>query len=337
MLDIYDEQLNKKKELYRVEEEIQLNPYIQEVSPMLISHSKKFMFFHMIKTAGKSISEPLLKYTSFDFSYFKSLSGAEQVDPEIIELIEHMDSAFSNCSHHDDLEPYQKVAWNYIYSYFTKDIDPEAYEKGTPEVHAIGTIYYLLESPALFTSVFKNYINKNYPEVYSKLHEHSSPRFWVKKLPADIFNNYFKFSIVRHPLDWLVSIYSFFTEQKDEAFHEVFQTFEDFNRFIDFFIAQAENNFEGINFYLLDFSSKSPQRDFLYDEQGNLLVDFVGKFENINEDFAKICKIIGNRDVQLPHINKSKHGHYLDYYTPETKRQIYSILKEDFKTFDYHI
>lgn len=73
------------------------------------------------------------------------------------------------------------------------------------------------------------------------------------------------------------------------------------------------NNYPTLNDYILGYLDKDtihafkltkPQYTFICDHSYNLLVDFVGKFENINDDFAKVSKTL-NLKRQLPHTNKS--------------------------------
>ncbi len=291
---------------------------------MLISHSKKFIFFHLIKTGGKSITKALAEYISIDINPSK---GKREIESTIKELMEHIDPYIKNCTNFEDLKPYPKSVLNYICSYLTQDLSSRTDVKLSMK--------YAFSNPGLFRSLFQSYINDDYPGIYSTIHTHDSARNGKEVLPADIFKNYFKFAFVRHPLDWMISIFFFFSQNKEQEPHDIFRDFKSFDEFIEFAAAQKKIDCEGINFFNINL--KAPQRDFLLDDQGNWLVDYVGRFENLEEDFAKICQIIGIQKVNLPHINKSSHRHYLKYYTDKTKRQAYYILEEDFKTFNYKL
>jgi len=89
--------------------------------------------------------------------------------------------------------------------------------------------------------------------------------------------------------------------------------------------------------------------EYLYDEQkrmrrsqhatlsnakGKLCMDFIGKFENLAEDFQKVC---GNLNIkaQLPHLNATKHRDYRDYYTPSTREFVTKHWKKDIESFEY--
>lgn len=60
------------------------------------------------------------------------------------------------------------------------------------------------------------------------------------------------------------------------------------------------------NLYKKNFWFLRPQYDFMYDDDGRCLVDFIGKFENLNADFSKVTQHLGLESNQLPHKNISK-------------------------------
>jgi hypothetical protein len=76
------------------------------------------------------------------------------------------------------------------------------------------------------------------------------------------------------------------------------------------------------------------QKDFLVDRHGNRLVDFVGKMENLAEDFATVCRRIGI-EAELPHENASEHGAWRSYYTDETAALVAEAYRDDIEMFGY--
>ena len=94
--------------------------------------------------------------------------------------------------------------------------------------------------------------------------------------------------------------------------------------------------------FVLDFENSpcksfihlQPQFDYLQigDSVG---VDFVGKFENLNDDMATIEKKIGLPHVELGIHRNSTHGYYENEYDADTKEIVYNFYKRDFKEFGY--
>ena len=74
---------------------------------------------------------------------------------------------------------------------------------------------------------------------------------------------------------------------------------------------------------------------FLISENTNLKADFIGKFENLQEDFNIVCEKIGIPQRQLPHKNKSRHKYYTEYYDNETRDIIAEKYAKDIEYFSY--
>jgi hypothetical protein len=107
-----------------------------------------------------------------------------------------------------------------------------------------------------------------------------------------------------------------------------------------------------------------PQWDYISDEAGNVIVDFVGKLESINEDFPAVCQRLGWDPVPLPHKNKSSGGplssnywqgvrrlpfflaesvrhyryekpSYADFYDSETRDLVHRLYEKEIDYFGY--
>ena len=81
------------------------------------------------------------------------------------------------------------------------------------------------------------------------------------------------------------------------------------------------------------------QYKFLYDEDDNLLVDFVGKFESLQKDFDLMCEKVGIPVRTLPHnthgVRRPKNKHFTEYYDQEAKEIVEDIYAKDISTFGY--
>jgi hypothetical protein len=66
--------------------------------------------------------------------------------------------------------------------------------------------------------------------------------------------------------------------------------------------------------------------------------DFVGRFENFQEDFNKVCDMISIERIKLPHPKKwkTKHLHYSEYFKDkEFTERVTEFYKKDFERFGY--
>ena len=77
-----------------------------------------------------------------------------------------------------------------------------------------------------------------------------------------------------------------------------------------------------------------PQLNWLVDEKGEIIVDFIGKFENLENDFQHICDRI-SVTVDLPFVNKSEHKHYQSYFDDETRGIMRRWFWKDIERFNY--
>jgi hypothetical protein len=69
--------------------------------------------------------------------------------------------------------------------------------------------------------------------------------------------------------------------------------------------------------------------------EGKLVVDFIGRFENLQNDFDVVCDKLGIKHTELPHVNKGKFANYDLYYTPEVKNIVSEYFIKDFELFGY--
>lgn len=114
-----------------------------------------------------------------------------------------------------------------------------------------------------------------------------------------------RFSFVRHPLDRLVSCYEFMRGETAEKLWKVADC--SFREFIE-----REHLFLRSQSWWLDAD-----------------MDFVGRFERLHEDFARIS------DRPLPHLQASHRRPWRDYYDEETRMIAEWRYVEDFARFGY--
>ncbi len=77
-----------------------------------------------------------------------------------------------------------------------------------------------------------------------------------------------------------------------------------------------------------------PQRDWLVDERGEMLVDYVGRFETLQQDFASICQRMGVQ-ASLGHAKPSDRGSYRQYYSAASRQIVAEAFAADIEDFGY--
>lgn len=103
-----------------------------------------------------------------------------------------------------------------------------------------------------------------------------------------LFDEYFKFSVIRHPLDRLFSTYNYWG----------YSTVISFDTFLRYIFPKLMNT-DTRRFFL------KPQTCFLMDANKKLLVNHLCRFENLDEDFQYVRNHLKLPDGKLPRVNSS--------------------------------
>ena len=141
---------------------------------------------------------------------------------------------------------------------------------------------------------------------------HQFITYYKKRFPKE-FDSYFKFTFVRNPYDKVISQY-FFRKKFDVQSSKNMT----FNEFIRNPVGRPLQN----------------QLDWIT-INNRVMVDFIGRFERLQQDFNKICDILEIERKPLIHLNKSDHEHYSRYYDDESRQIVEKIFAKDFEYFNY--
>ena len=144
------------------------------------------------------------------------------------------------------------------------------------------------------------------------------------------FRRYYKFCFVRNPWDRLVSTFFFLKAGGMNADDRAFAAatlgrFDEFNDFVCDWLT-PENIWRWVHFY--------PQYYFTTDSEGTDRVDFVGRFESIDADFATIAERFGANPT-LPVANRSDRPAFGEVYTAESRARVEAVYAEDIRRFRY--
>jgi hypothetical protein len=161
----------------------------------------------------------------------------------------------------------------------------------------------------------------------SKFPRHSRIVAAKEMLPETFFNGLFKFAIVRNPWDLQVSSYHHIRRERPHLIAHI----EDFDQFIRWKF-DPERPYQ----YHIDTSIQS-QLDYLVDLQGSILVDFIGHYETLSDDFGEIIQRIGVKHLQLPHKRKAtdRKKDYRSYYSDDLARLVGDYFSKDIESLGY--
>ena len=130
------------------------------------------------------------------------------------------------------------------------------------------------------------------------------------------FDNYFKFTFVRNP--W-ARMYSWYNWRK-----EITIPFKQWLLEEDTYLRWKHAPIQKIQ-----------QCWFVCDNNGKVLLDFVGRVETLRTDYEFICNKLNVTSGPLQTRHATKHGPYQDVYDSETIEFVAHYHKDDIETFGY--
>ncbi len=153
------------------------------------------------------------------------------------------------------------------------------------------------------------------------LQKHSTALAVRKVLGERVWDSYYKFAFVRNPWDLLVSTYYWWQTTQWDDDKGTGKKIRELGDFEDYLLSP--------------YRRKLSCLEFISDSDGMVLVDFVGKQEDIRVDFPHVCREIGLPIMELPLKNSSSHQEYSAYYNPLTRDLVGQWFQRDISRFDY--
>jgi len=161
-------------------------------------------------------------------------------------------------------------------------------------------------------------VNRFAPWPYTKLRPHASAAVLRAWLSEELFERLFKFAFVRNPWDLLVSYWHYLRSKPGHRRSRIALGLPSFAAYVEYEIRRGR------------FS----QTSLLCDRRGRLLVNFVGRYESLETDFAFICRRIGI-EATLPRANAGQRGDYRDYYSRALVARVAEAFAADIERFGY--
>ena len=157
------------------------------------------------------------------------------------------------------------------------------------------------------------------PELARIGHGHITVSQIQPHLDPDTWQSYFKFGFVRNPYDRYVST-CFFLNRNNPDF------------------AASARGFMKRAFSVPRFRQRAlvrPQHLQLSDQAGEIALDFVGRYETLQQSYDEACERIGIPSTDLERKNPSKHAAFVEYYDDELREIVSDYYKDDLQTFGY--
>jgi len=181
--------------------------------------------------------------------------------------------------------------------------------------------------------------NKN---LWNKFNKHA-PAMTIKNIISEeVWKSYYTFTFVRNTYSWVISSVGFwFKIGRLRKPKDGYLTMDHFREAVKYYRTPVGRRHDANS----DIRS---QHSFICDDSGEIMVDFVGRFEHLQKDFDKICKQIPVDPISLTVQNssmaslKKKHSvgiPWIEHYkrNPEAQEYIYKHWKRDIDAFDFKL
>lgn len=132
-----------------------------------------------------------------------------------------------------------------------------------------------------------------------------------------MWREFFTFGIVRNP--WEVWVSWYYWNKEWNLRYPTFRTF----------MLDYKNWYEDANFGYTEPAGA------ICDASGCPIVSFVGRYENLQQDFDHICDTVGVARQLLPNAGKTHHRNYRVYYDDDTREIVSKMSQMTIRSFHY--
>jgi hypothetical protein len=161
-----------------------------------------------------------------------------------------------------------------------------------------------------------------------KYHKHSKA-LDVRRILGPTWNERFTFSFVRNPWDLMVSCYHWWVEYAPR-FPRLADQAAEVRALGDFatFLASP---------YGSSMVNEQSGRDLLewISEENKIMVDFVGRYESLDDDWLRVCQRLKVEPVPLTHENRVARAHYRSFYDEKSRGRIAERFARTIEHFGY--
>jgi hypothetical protein len=158
---------------------------------------------------------------------------------------------------------------------------------------------------------------------------------WRLLSNPDYYRDYFKFAFVRNPWDRLVSLYLQKLAPGGRGMGRY--EYDDVTLYAGMSFVEFVEAVCAIPDKIADPHFRS-QRVPVCGPGGEVLADFVGRFENLEEDFARVADALGSPHLSLPHLTPAgtrNSRHYREFYDARLARLVGERYRADANIFGY--
>lgn len=162
------------------------------------------------------------------------------------------------------------------------------------------------------------------PSATALLTEHASAKHFITALGAETYSGYYSTAFVRNPWDVAVSWFHYRQINPAVAGHAEAAAAGTFAKYVTTHLAGPDGA-----------RQVGLQHPFVVDDSGAVAVSFIGRYESLEQDFAKVIRRFQIATLPLDHFNQSYHPAWPGLYTPATFEIVRALVSRDAALFGY--
>jgi len=174
-------------------------------------------------------------------------------------------------------------------------------------------------------------------------YNHIAPDAIQRKIDAEVWNSYFKFTVVRNPWDQVVSRFCWersfvkfkikrnLSKIKGNPFELEF-----YRRLINLLLELLR--LRSFSNFLRHFDPEWTNTRFYFDTNGVAICDYYIRYEDLQSDFDNVCGKLNIKPEKLKRLKSKTRNHqlhYSAYYTDSDKALVAKIFKKEIECFGY--
>lgn len=164
----------------------------------------------------------------------------------------------------------------------------------------------------------------NVPAGLVDIGTHGSASQIIDLIGADNFAGYFSFAFVRNPWDAAVSWFHYRLINPHVHGHREAAACDTFARYVDRELAGPDGS-----------NLVGEQHPFLTTKDGELALNFIGRYETFDTDYAAVMDRLSVPTLELDRLNQSYHAPWAQLYTRETFSLVAKLVAKDALMFGY--
>lgn len=160
---------------------------------------------------------------------------------------------------------------------------------------------------------------------------------YLKEDKLEVFNNFYKFTFIRNPYDFMVSTYFYGKSYPNHFMHnDIINNNMTMEEFVPYYM-NIRLQHQNPSIRPIGSNKVVTFHDWLVDKEGNDIMDYVGKLETMDDDIKLIFLKLNIPISKAPtvNVNPNRDKNYRKYYTDKSRAMVEGAFHWSLNKFNY--